>query len=184
LQQPAADKTEPLCGFKNTQKQQFEELWRKRKPGAAAAAAAAAAASKADQWRGGRWPEKKRPANRVSRKNVIASKASGKMRYSPSRCFLCLSTFALLLCAAQSSCPGSPTNLPISDATSMSLIMNVSQGSMFLAGPADNQLRVVHVWGTAYEMGYAQGLLLRDVLHLVLAPLTFSQDFSLHTRFS
>jgi hypothetical protein len=59
----------------------------------------------------------------------------------------------------------------------MSLIMNVSQGSMFLAGPADNQLRVVHVWGTAYEMGYAQGLLLRDVLHLVLAPPTCSQDF-------
>lgn len=55
--------------------------------------------------------------------------------------------------------------------------MNVTQGSMFLAGPVDNQLRVVHVWGTAYEMGYAQGLLLRDVLHLVPAPPSCIQDF-------
>ena len=46
----------------------------------------------------------------------------------------------------------------------MTMTANVTQGTMFLAGPADSALRVVHVWGTSYEMGYAQGLLLRDVV--------------------
>jgi hypothetical protein len=46
----------------------------------------------------------------------------------------------------------------------MTLVMNVSNGALFIAGPPDNALRVVHVWGSSYQMGYAQGLLLRDVL--------------------
>ena len=46
----------------------------------------------------------------------------------------------------------------------MTMTANVTQGTLFLAGPADSALRVVHVWGTSYEMGYAQGLLLRDVV--------------------
>jgi hypothetical protein len=46
----------------------------------------------------------------------------------------------------------------------MTMMANVTQGTMFIAGPVDNTLRVVHVWGTSYEMGYAQGLLLRNIL--------------------
>ena len=69
-----------------------------------------------------------------------------------------------LAVSVRGACPGSPTNLPITDATIMTMTANVTQGTMFLAGPADSALRVVHVWGTSYEMGYAQGLLLRDVL--------------------
>lgn len=33
-----------------------------------------------------------------------------------------------------------------------------------MAGPADHRFPVVHVYGSAYDMGYAQGLLQRDYL--------------------
>ena len=72
--------------------------------------------------------------------------------------------YALFLVGARGACPGSPTNLPITDATVMTSVANVSNGAMFIAGPADNSLRVVHVWGTSYEMGYAQGLLLSEII--------------------
>lgn len=79
--------------------------------------------------------------------------------------FLSLAIALLSLAvSANGACPGSPTSLPITDATIMTMTANVTQGTMFLAGPADSALRVVHVWGTSYEMGYAQGLLLRDVV--------------------
>jgi len=86
------------------------------------------------------------------------------MAKSPSSCRLLVFVFALFVCGAKTSCPGTATNLPITDATSMVLAANVTNGQMFTAGPSDNSLRVVHVWGTAYEMGYAQGLLLGAVL--------------------
>jgi hypothetical protein len=82
----------------------------------------------------------------------------------PVRYVFLVCTLVFFVTCARCTCPGSPTNLPITDATSMAMVANVTQGTMFIAGPADNELRVVHVWGTSYEMGYAQGLLLRDVL--------------------
>jgi hypothetical protein len=87
-----------------------------------------------------------------------------KMCVLRARCTLVICAFALLVLGARCSCPGAPSNLPITDATSMTMVSNVTQGTMFIAGPVDNTLRVVHVWGTSYEMGYAQGLLLRNVL--------------------
>ena len=36
----------------------------------------------------------------------------------------------------------------------MTMTANVTQGTMFLAGPADSALRVVHVWGTSYDANY------------------------------
>ncbi len=51
----------------------------------------------------------------------------------------------------------------------MIMLANVTQGTLFMAGPADNSLHVLHVWGTPYEMGYAQGLLMQDILPQVYA---------------
>jgi hypothetical protein len=97
------------------------------------------------------------------------------MAKSTSSCRLLVFVFALFVCSASSSCPGTPTNLPITDATAMTLVANVTNGQMFTAGPSDNSLRVVHVWGTAYEMGYAQGLLLGAVLRDVYGVQPFYQ---------
>jgi hypothetical protein len=97
------------------------------------------------------------------------------MAKSPSSCRLLVFVFALFVCGAKTSCPGTATNLPITDATSMVLAANVTNGQMFTAGPSDNSLRVVHVWGTAYEMGYAQGLLLGAVLRDVYGVQPFRQ---------
>ncbi len=79
-------------------------------------------------------------------------------------CILLTCLYVLCVHGITASCPGSPTNLPITDATIMSASANVTNGAMFMAGPSDNALRVVHVWGTSYEMGYAQGLLLSKIL--------------------
>jgi hypothetical protein len=38
---------------------------------------------------------------------------------------------------------------------------HANTGKLFMGGPAGHQFPVVHVWGTAYEMGVAQGLLLK-----------------------
>ena len=102
-------------------------------------------------------------AQRMRCKIIKCMKLAIEMRGLKVQYAFVVCAVALFTCA-HCSCPGSPTNLPITDATSMPMIANVTQGTMFIAGPADNALRVVHVWGTSYEMGYAQGLLLREIL--------------------
>ena len=47
-------------------------------------------------------------------------------------------------------------------------------GKLFMGGPAGHQFPVVHVWGTPYEMGVAQGLLLKaSVTAFVNQTLTY-----------
>jgi len=42
-------------------------------------------------------------------------------------------------------------------------------GSLETLGSGDNQIKVLYVWGTPYEMGYARGLLLRSEINQWLA---------------
>eukprot|EP01125_Pyxidicula_operculata_P021953 TRINITY_DN878_c0_g1_i1.p1 TRINITY_DN878_c0_g1~~TRINITY_DN878_c0_g1_i1.p1 ORF type:complete len:425 (+),score=84.40 TRINITY_DN878_c0_g1_i1:435-1709(+) len=62
---------------------------------------------------------------------------------------------------SQTHCDGTANNNPISTADPV-LIKTVPNGKLFHAGEVQPPVGVMHVWGTAYEMGYAQGLMLKD----------------------
>jgi len=63
-------------------------------------------------------------------------------------------------------CKGVPNTNGIWD---QALILNntVTNGKLYTAGSDGNQVPVVHLYGTPYEMGYAQGLLLKDQIQYV-----------------
>jgi len=46
----------------------------------------------------------------------------------------------------------------------LQLINTVDHGKAYLAGPTDQQFYVLHLYGSPYEMGYAHGQLLKDVV--------------------
>jgi hypothetical protein len=60
-------------------------------------------------------------------------------------------------------CKGHTNELPITT-TSPTPWREVENGSAFLAGNVEPQIKVIHMWGTAYQQGRAQGELLKDVL--------------------
>jgi isopenicillin-N N-acyltransferase-like protein len=45
--------------------------------------------------------------------------------------------------------------------TELTLVKSIKNAMVFEAGPANARFPVVHVWGTPYEMGYAQGTIRR-----------------------
>jgi isopenicillin-N N-acyltransferase-like protein len=64
-------------------------------------------------------------------------------------------------------CGGSPdagertSQYPIFD-EAPTFVRQVKNGMLFEAGPANARFPVVHLWGNAYEVGYAQGQLMKD----------------------
>ena len=56
---------------------------------------------------------------------------------------------------------GERTNsFPIIDSAPR-FVKSVQNAKLFRAGPDDSEFNVVHLWGNAYEMGYAHGQLLK-----------------------
>lgn len=85
-----------------------------------------------------------------------------------------LSLFVLLLCVVIATvnsayCNGVPAegertnDFPI-QAPGMTLMKTVKNGLLYEAGPSNARFPIVHVWGTPYEMGYAQGQLVGERL--------------------
>lgn len=83
-----------------------------------------------------------------------------------------LSTTLLLATAwnAQAAyCNGSPqpgertSDFPIFDSP-LKFVKSVKNAMLFTAGPANAPFDVVHVWGTPYEVGFAQGELLKPTV--------------------
>jgi len=68
-------------------------------------------------------------------------------------------------------CNGSPddgerTNgFPIFDAKEMTFIKSVDNAMLFEAGPQNATFPVVHLWGSPYELGFAQGTLLKKEMN-------------------
>ena len=62
--------------------------------------------------------------------------------------------------------PNAPANLqPIYDGIeTLTFISKVSNGELYISGPNEQQLYVTHLYGTPYQMGYAQGQLLKQVI--------------------
>lgn len=66
-------------------------------------------------------------------------------------------------------CSGSPdsgereSTTPIYD-EELRFIRSVKNGMLFEAGPPNASFPVVHLWGNAYEMGFAQGSLMKEYI--------------------
>jgi len=59
--------------------------------------------------------------------------------------------------------PGIRTNeLPILVENDLELVKSVPNGKLFYAGPQNARFPIIHVWGSAYEMGKAQGELIKE----------------------
>lgn len=85
---------------------------------------------------------------------------------------VCSSTVQASRCSGTAK-PGPPNNLPIDDSEPV-LVKSVKNGHLYTVGANNDiskQVHLVHVYGTAYEMGYAQGALLGDELKEFLPKL-------------
>ena len=73
---------------------------------------------------------------------------------------------SLLLVAAQipKSCSGVP-NMQFPSLTSPKLVKQIANGKLTVLDSVNPPISVVHVYGTDYEMGYAYGVLLQDLIH-------------------
>ena len=67
-------------------------------------------------------------------------------------------------------CNGNPdagerTNeVPIWDETAPRFVRSVKNAMLFEAGPPNATFPIVHLWGTPYDIGYAQGKLMRETV--------------------
>lgn len=52
---------------------------------------------------------------------------------------------------------------PILEAN-LTFVKEIKNAKLYLAGAGEEQIYVVHLWGTPYEMGYAHGSLIKDRL--------------------
>lgn len=65
-------------------------------------------------------------------------------------------------CHGKPSPTAKPNNNPIY-VDPPSFVKSVPNGKLFTVGIGEDEINIVHVWGTPYEMGYAQGELMKDV---------------------
>lgn len=68
---------------------------------------------------------------------------------------------------ANTLCPGSLNTLAPWTGTPVK-VGEVENGALYIAGDGDDQLYVVLVYGSAYDMGYAHGTLLKDAIQAVI----------------
>jgi len=77
-------------------------------------------------------------------------------------CFLIFSSLCTTFTSAQ--CDGQPSKFAIYNEAPV--FLNQSQnGKLYVIGPPDNQVNIIELYGTSYEMGYAQGVLLKNEIH-------------------
>jgi isopenicillin-N N-acyltransferase-like protein len=85
--------------------------------------------------------------------------------------FLCVTTFCLLLCyVAADYCRGHPDpnakpNLSPILTEAPIFVKSVTNGKLFNVNAGDHLMKIVHVYGDPYQMGYAHGSLLKQDLN-------------------
>mmetsp|Transcript_8941 Transcript_8941/g.11058 ORF Transcript_8941/g.11058 Transcript_8941/m.11058 type:complete len:98 (-) Transcript_8941:1076-1369(-) len=65
---------------------------------------------------------------------------------------------------AATNCPGTP-NLHAISVDAPIFVNSTDNGKYFVQNSVSPPLAIVHVYGTPYEMGFAQGVLLKDQLN-------------------
>eukprot|EP00163_Fabomonas_tropica_P032185 TRINITY_DN7971_c0_g1_i1.p1 TRINITY_DN7971_c0_g1~~TRINITY_DN7971_c0_g1_i1.p1 ORF type:complete len:445 (+),score=91.23 TRINITY_DN7971_c0_g1_i1:25-1335(+) len=63
--------------------------------------------------------------------------------------------------AQSNNCKGTPNAHPIWD-TPPTLVKSVQNGKLYTSGPANNTIKIVHLFGSPYDKGVAQAQLLKD----------------------
>ncbi|KYQ91363.1 acid ceramidase-like protein [Tieghemostelium lacteum] len=70
-------------------------------------------------------------------------------------------SFALICGQVYSQCSGGLPQYPVFNEQA-TLLNTTSNGKLYVVGPSNNTVNVVQLYGTPYEMGYAQGTLLKS----------------------
>ena len=73
--------------------------------------------------------------------------------------------------AAAPRCHGTNNTVPLNEQDPV-LIRSVPNGKLYLAGQGNDTFEVMHLWGTPYEMGYAQGQLRAEAFPKVWSHFT------------
>jgi len=91
----------------------------------------------------------------------------GELSFVPMRASTALAFLALVSFAYCASCDGKPNLNPIS--VDAPVLVNTTQyGKYFIQNSVSPPLAVVHVYGTPYQMGYAQGELMKDQMNKLI----------------
>ena len=81
-----------------------------------------------------------------------------------------LAILSILSSSNAAYCSGTPdagervSNFPIFDQKSLRFKRQIKNAMLFEAGPENASFPVVHLWGTPYEQGYAQGTLMKETV--------------------
>jgi hypothetical protein len=81
-------------------------------------------------------------------------------------CLVLLFVFCHLSLADSNNCQGTQNTIPPWDGE-LTLVNTTQNGALYLAGPEGNQISVLHLYGSPYEMGVAQGQLLKDKMEFL-----------------
>lgn len=80
-----------------------------------------------------------------------------------------LAVLALTVAAQQRrNCTGAPNSFPVYTEEPV-LVATVKNGKRYLAGAGNDAFHLLHLWGTPYEQGFAQGQLMADVIQNISA---------------
>lgn len=73
---------------------------------------------------------------------------------------------------SQWNCQGQPNNIPVWEEPPV-FVSSVPNGKLYIAGgdQVSPQINLIHMWGTPYEMGFAGGQLMKDVLPEFIAEM-------------
>jgi len=72
-----------------------------------------------------------------------------------------LGIFILGISCADPSCTGKPNTFPINE-NALKFVLQVPNGKLYTTQGIDPPINIIHVYGTAYEMGLAQGQLVKS----------------------
>eukprot|EP00331_Platyophrya_macrostoma_P017580 CAMPEP_0176474696 /NCGR_PEP_ID=MMETSP0127-20121128/43176_1 /TAXON_ID=938130 /ORGANISM="Platyophrya macrostoma, Strain WH" /LENGTH=422 /DNA_ID=CAMNT_0017870173 /DNA_START=40 /DNA_END=1305 /DNA_ORIENTATION=- len=101
-----------------------------------------------------------------------------------------LSSIALLICVTLTSvshvtgvstqCQGSNNSFPLYTESPV-FLESVANGKLYQAGTGNDTFYVVHLWGTPYEQGFAQGQLLKSQIQAVTPMMMAYIDAQIHS---
>lgn len=67
---------------------------------------------------------------------------------------------------------------PILDG-SLTFVREIKNARLYIAGKGDDQIYVVHLWGSPYEMGFAHGTILKERVSALVQTLWTYFEFQI-----
>lgn len=79
-------------------------------------------------------------------------------------------------------CKGTPNLIPIHDSPPR-FVRSVPNGKLYITGAGNDTFQIVHLWGTPYEKGFAQGRLMQSEMKMVAAEMKNFLEKKIHEYF-